>query len=50
MSTFLFLSMALKCSICNEKIEETFLGKIMGTFVRKKPVCSKCQSQNKMPS
>lgn len=35
----------MKCSICNEKIEETFLGKIIGTYVKKKPVCDKCQKK-----
>lgn len=35
----------MKCSICNEEIEEIFLGKIDGTFVKKKPVCSKCQKK-----
>jgi hypothetical protein len=43
----------MKCSICNEKIEETFLGKIIGTYVKKKPVCDKCQkkyiSEKKLP-
>lgn len=33
----------MKCSICNEKIEEIFLGKIKGTYIKKKPVCSNCQ-------
>ena len=38
----------MKCSICKEKIEETFLGKIMGGYVKdskgkKLPVCSICQ-------
>jgi hypothetical protein len=33
----------MKCSICNEKIEETFLGKMMGTYIGKKPVCKNCQ-------
>ena len=35
----------MKCSKCNEKIEETFLGKIKGTYEKKKPVCSKCQKK-----
>ncbi len=35
----------MKCSICNENIEETFLGKIKGTYVKGKPVCSKCQNK-----
>lgn len=32
-----------KCAICNEKIENTFLCKIRGTFIKKKAVCSACQ-------
>ncbi|MBI4143994.1 hypothetical protein HY486_01985 [Candidatus Woesearchaeota archaeon] len=38
----------MKCSICNNVVEETFLGKIKGTFVRKDkksyPVCFSCQA------
>ncbi|MBW2975516.1 hypothetical protein KY366_07385 [Candidatus Woesearchaeota archaeon] len=37
----------MKCSICGKKIETTFLGKIMGTYIGKKPVCSECQRKNK---
>lgn len=37
----------MKCSVCNEKIEETFLGKIRGTYIVKKPVCSDCQKRLK---
>ncbi len=33
----------MKCSICSSKIEYTFLEKIFGTFIKKKPVCSNCQ-------
>ncbi len=33
----------MKCSICNNKIEELFLGKIKGTYIGKKPVCDNCQ-------
>ncbi len=39
--------MAQKCILCKAKIEETFLGKIMGTFVKKKVVCSSCQAKYK---
>jgi len=39
----------MKCSICGEKIERTFLGKIIGTYIKegKKliPICSKCQKE-----
>ncbi|MDD5178298.1 MAG: hypothetical protein PHT54_03400 [Candidatus Nanoarchaeia archaeon] len=35
----------MKCSICHEKVEETFLEKIKGSFVKKKPVCSNCQKK-----
>lgn len=40
-----------KCSICNGKIEELFLGKIKGTIVKKPgsnkqyPVCFDCQKK-----
>lgn len=33
----------MKCSVCNEKIEETFLGKIKGTYHNKKAICNNCQ-------
>jgi len=39
--------MAQKCALCKAKIQETFLGKILGTFVNKKPVCSACQQKHK---
>lgn len=35
----------MKCSVCNEKIETTFLEKIKGTYVNKKPVCCLCQKK-----
>ena len=39
----------MNCTICKQKIEETFLKKIIGTYVKdekgkKKPVCKNCQS------
>ncbi len=37
--------MALKCEVCKAKIENTFLGKIKGTYVKKKTVCSACQQK-----
>jgi len=42
----------VKCSLCGNKVEETFLGKIEGTYVgvsRKefKAVCSDCQKKHK---
>ena len=37
----------VKCAICKEKIEETFLGKIKGSYVKKKPVCNECQKKHK---
>jgi hypothetical protein len=44
----------VKCDICQEKIEETFLGKIKGTYIKKKgklkAVCSKCQKSQKTDS
>ncbi|MDD5254076.1 MAG: hypothetical protein PHG05_03155 [Candidatus Nanoarchaeia archaeon] len=33
----------MKCEICKEKIQETFLEKIKGTFFKKKAICSNCQ-------
>ena len=37
----------VKCDVCGEKIENLFLGKIAGTYLRKgkklKAVCSNCQ-------
>ncbi len=35
----------MKCAICGKKIHETFLEKIQGTFIKKKPVCNECQSK-----
>jgi len=42
----------MKCSICKEKIEETFLGKILGGYVKdakgkKHAICSGCQRKFK---
>ena len=37
----------VKCSICKEKVEELFLGKIKGSYVKKKVVCSDCQRKYK---
>ncbi len=37
--------MAEKCALCKEKVQETFLGKIRGTFIGKKAVCSSCQKK-----
>ena len=40
-----------KCDICGGKVEELFLGKINGTFIKKdkkkKVVCSDCQRKLK---
>ncbi len=44
----------MKCALCGEKIEETFLGKLEGTYMRIKEkgkgeivaVCAKCQSKH----
>ncbi len=38
----------VKCSVCKNKIELTFLNKLVGTYVRdsngkRKPVCRSCQ-------
>ena len=41
----------MKCSICKKNIDETFLKKIKGTYVKvkgkKRPVCQKCQIKHK---
>jgi len=41
----------MKCSICNGKIENTFLEKIKGSYIRKKgklhTICSDCQKKYK---
>ena len=37
----------IKCAICNNEIEELFLGKIKGTLIKGKKVCSNCQSKYK---
>jgi|TARA_Y100000310_G_C20566494_1_gene755761 hypothetical protein len=34
-----------KCSLCDEEIKTTFLDKLDGTFINKKPVCSACQKE-----
>ena len=36
----------MKCAICSNKIETTFLNKIVGTYINKKPVCSDCQKKH----
>jgi len=39
----------IRCSICNKKIQETFLGKIKGTYKKEKgkleAICSECQKK-----
>lgn len=40
--------MAMKCEICKNKIEETFLNKIVGTYIKdakgkKHIICKGCQ-------
>ena len=35
----------MKCAICSNKIETTFLNKIVGTYINKKPVCQECQKK-----
>ena len=43
----------MKCSICSKAIEETFLNKIVGTYIKKPgssknhPVCPECQKKFK---
>ena len=42
---------SMKCSICGNKIQETFMKKIVGTVVKKEgsskkyPVCFECQKK-----
>lgn len=42
--------MAIKCAICNKKIEKIYLDKIDGTYVgsgkNKKAVCRECQRKH----
>ncbi|MFP4567764.1 MAG: hypothetical protein ACLFN8_02365 [Candidatus Woesearchaeota archaeon] len=40
----------MKCEICNTKIQEGILKKIIGTYIKtntgkKKPICNTCQKQ-----
>lgn len=40
----------MNCTICKNKIQETFLKKIIGTYVKdkkgkKKPICNECQNK-----
>ena len=39
----------VKCSICGEKIQEIFLGKINGTYIKKgkklEAACNNCQKR-----
>ncbi|MBS3095666.1 hypothetical protein J4231_03225 [Candidatus Woesearchaeota archaeon] len=35
-----------KCEVCREKIGETFLGKIRGTYINKRAVCAECQKKH----
>ena len=42
----------MKCSICNRSIDTTFLGKILGTYIKDgkgklHPVCFECQKKSK---
>ena len=42
--------MAIKCEICNQKIAQTFLGKLLGTYIKdakgkKHTICKNCQQQ-----
>jgi hypothetical protein len=43
----------MKCKICGKRIEETFLKKIVGTYVKNEkgkrfPVCQECQQKHSM--
>lgn len=40
----------MKCEICDKKINENFLGKIIGTYIKDKsgklrPICFECQKK-----
>ena len=35
----------MKCTLCKKEIQETFMGKIKGTYIKGKPYCSACQKQ-----
>ncbi|MFH1133964.1 MAG: hypothetical protein V1735_05710 [Nanoarchaeota archaeon] len=44
----------MKCEVCKRSIEETFLRKVMGTYVRDKKgkkhlICNACQKLGKTP-
>ena len=36
----------MKCSKCKSEIEEIFLGKIKGTYVKGNLICSECQKSS----
>ncbi|MBR9675993.1 hypothetical protein GOV05_03220 [Candidatus Woesearchaeota archaeon] len=41
----------MKCAVCNQRIETTFLNKLLGTVIKdskgkKKGVCSSCQKKH----
>jgi len=36
----------VKCNLCGNKIETTFLGKLLGTKVGDRYLCSNCQSKH----
>jgi len=43
----------MNCTLCNKKIEETFLKKLIGNYVKnkagkKKPVCNACMKTHSM--
>lgn len=43
----------VKCEICGEKIQNTFLHKILGTYVKdskgkRLPICQNCQKEKTM--
>jgi len=40
-----FVYLNMKCSKCGKKVETIFLGKIKGTYVGKRAVCSECQKK-----
>ena len=37
----------VKCDLCGKGIKEIFLGKLKGTYIKKKTICSDCQKEYK---
>ncbi|MBU2496899.1 MAG: hypothetical protein KJ767_02475 [Nanoarchaeota archaeon] len=35
----------MRCTECNKEIDETFMEKLKGTYIKGKPYCSNCQKK-----